>query len=68
MIGNLVGKTLKVDSRTYLTERGKFARICVELDLDKKLWTAIRIFGKELIVEYEGLHKICFCCGKYGHC
>ena len=68
MIGNLVGKTLKVDSRTYLTERGKFARICVELDLDKKLWPAIRIFGKELIVEYEGLHKICFCCGKYGHC
>ena len=27
-----------------------------------------RIFGKECIVEYEGLHKICFCCGKYGHC
>ena len=48
MIVNLVGKTLKVDSRTYLTERGKFARICVELDLDKKLWPAIVFSGKNV--------------------
>lgn len=67
MIGNLVGRTLKVDSVTYLTKRGRYARICVELDLHKKLCPAIRIFRKERTVEYEGLHLICFCCGKYGH-
>ena len=33
MLGNLIGRTLKVDSITYTTERGRFARICVELDL-----------------------------------
>ena len=38
MIDNhLVGRTLKVDSRTYLSERRRFARICVELDLSKRL-------------------------------
>lgn len=67
MIGNLIGKTLKVDSVTYLKERGRFARICVELDLAKSLTPAIRIFGKARSIEYEGLHLICFHCGRYGH-
>ena len=66
-IGGLLGKTLKVDAVTYLAERGRYARICVELDLRKKLHSAVRIFGKERHVEYEGLHLICFKCGKYGH-
>lgn len=25
------------------------------------------IRGSKLHLEYEGLHSICFCCGKYGH-
>ncbi|XP_028764309.1 uncharacterized protein LOC114722447 [Neltuma alba] len=60
-------ENLKVDTITYNSERGWFARICIELDLKKKLKSTINVFGKRRIVEYEGLHLICFQCGKYGH-
>ncbi|XP_028799379.1 uncharacterized protein LOC114754727 [Neltuma alba] len=66
-IGRLLGRTLKVDSITYLTARGRYARICIELDLKKRLKAAIKIFGNQRVMEYEGLHLICFHCGKYGH-
>ncbi|KAJ6329689.1 hypothetical protein OIU77_011210 [Salix suchowensis] len=36
-IGNLIGHTVKVDSHTMSQARGKFARICVELDISKPL-------------------------------
>lgn len=36
-IGMSLGKFLKVDRLTYIHSRGKFARICVELDLEKPL-------------------------------
>lgn len=49
-----------MDSVTYLTESGRYARICVELDLKESLTPAIRVFGKERQDEYEGLHLVCF--------
>ncbi|XP_028785856.1 uncharacterized protein LOC114741765 [Neltuma alba] len=66
-IRRLIGRTLKVDMITYTSDRGRFACICVELDLQKKLKSAINIFGTRRIIEYKGLHLICFHCGKYGH-
>ncbi|KAF7807112.1 LINE-1 reverse transcriptase isogeny [Senna tora] len=36
-IGNLIGKTLKVDPMTSLTNKGKFSRICVEINLKRQL-------------------------------
>lgn len=36
-IGDLTGTTLKVDMNMTQHARGKFAKICVELDLDKPL-------------------------------
>ncbi|KAL4369783.1 hypothetical protein AHAS_Ahas06G0000300 [Arachis hypogaea] len=36
-IGNIVGRTLKVDTNTSQIFRGKFARICTEVDLQKPL-------------------------------
>ncbi|XP_028757252.1 uncharacterized protein LOC114716409 [Neltuma alba] len=67
MIGSLIGRALKIDRVTYGSERGKYARICVEIDIKKRLKSAVNIFGRCRCVEYEGLHLICFCCGKYGH-
>lgn len=66
-IGSTIGNMLKVDKTTSLYSRGKFARICVELDLEKPLLSHISIRGMKLCLEYEGLHSICFRCGKYGH-
>ncbi|KAK7243905.1 hypothetical protein RIF29_38718 [Crotalaria pallida] len=66
-VGRKIGTMLKVDSLTSLHSRGKFARICVEIDLNKKLIPQVKVCGSVINLEYEGLHLICFNCGKYGH-
>ncbi|XP_061347112.1 uncharacterized protein LOC133292684 [Gastrolobium bilobum] len=66
-VGNWLGKFIKVDAATTSLARGKFARICVELDLSNPLQAEYKIDGRLKKVEYEGLHLVCFCCGKYGH-
>ncbi|CAI0423863.1 unnamed protein product [Linum tenue] len=48
-------------------ERGKFARIAVELDMTKPLATRIRLDGFWQPVLYENLPEICFECGRIGH-
>lgn len=62
-----LGTMLKVDKLTSIHSKGKYARICVELDLEKPLKSFIEIRGNKLFLEYEGLHLICFQCGKYRH-
>ncbi|XP_061348942.1 uncharacterized protein LOC133294302 [Gastrolobium bilobum] len=75
-IGNFFGRTLKVDRNSLrknelgdavITERGKFARICVEVDLRKSFLSKFTIGSKIYHVGYEGLHLVCFKCGLYGH-
>lgn len=66
-IGNAFGRLVKVDNTTTTTSRGKYARICVELDLSKPLLPSTYIAGILTFVEYEGLHQIYFECGQYGH-
>ncbi|XP_061362323.1 uncharacterized protein LOC133306059 [Gastrolobium bilobum] len=67
LIGNRVGKVLKVDKITSTGDRGKFARLCVELDLSKSLRGEYILEEEIFKVEYEGLYLICLHCGKYGH-
>lgn len=59
-IGATLGTMLRIVKLTSLYSRGKYARICVELDLDKPLASHINIRGYKLCLEYEGLHSICF--------
>ena len=73
-LGNHFGRTLKVDVHTINgeaegigVERGKFARICIEIDLKKQLVTKYELRGKVRHVQYEGLKIVCFNCGLYGH-
>ncbi|KAL4300658.1 hypothetical protein AHAS_Ahas17G0222900 [Arachis hypogaea] len=66
-VGKSIGTMLKVDEHTSIHSRGKFARICVEIDIRKKLVPSFSALGKEFNLVYEGLHQICFNCGKYGH-
>ncbi|KAL6268995.1 hypothetical protein ACE6H2_025906 [Prunus campanulata] len=66
-IGNLLGKLLKVDALTTAQNRGKFARLCVELDLTKPLDAFVQINQVWYNIEYEGLPEICYSCGHYGH-
>lgn len=74
-LGNMIGKTLKVDMNTIenleadvtRVQRGRFARICVEIDLQKKLVPRVICQAALFNIEYEGLGMICFGCGRYGH-
>lgn len=75
--GDKIGKTLKVDvhiikenqieGEMNSTERGRFARISVEVNLEKKLVPRIKIRNRTYLIEYEGLNLIFFSCGIYGH-
>ncbi|KAK7282342.1 hypothetical protein RIF29_11027 [Crotalaria pallida] len=65
--GSKIGTMLKIDEHTLIHSRAKFARICVEVDLRKRLVPTIEAMGEVFNFEYEGLHLICFHCGRFGH-
>ncbi|GLU09453.1 hypothetical protein SLE2022_263150 [Rubroshorea leprosula] len=67
-LGSKIAKPIKVDPTTLLATRGKFARVCIEVDLSQQLPSSVDLDLEELpqsliLVEYEGLRKICFHCG-----
>jgi len=66
-MASAIGCPIKVDTNTLKVERGKFARVCVEVDLTTlvvgKIWVNVHWYK----VQYEGLHLICTNCGCYGH-
>nr|XP_025638314.1 uncharacterized protein LOC112733539 [Arachis hypogaea] len=66
-VGKSIGTMLKVDEHTSIHSRGKFARICVEVDQRKQLVPSFSALGKDFYLVYEGLDQICFNCGRYGH-
>uniref|UniRef100_A0A2C9W6H0 CCHC-type domain-containing protein n=1 Tax=Manihot esculenta TaxID=3983 RepID=A0A2C9W6H0_MANES len=66
-VGAKVGKPIRVDTRTSLVSRGRFARMCVEVDLSKPLLSKFKLQKRIRKIEYEGLHMICFKCGRFGH-
>ena len=66
-IGKAIGNVLRIDTHTASESKGRFARLCVQVDVEKPLVTAILIGKHEQPVCYEGIHKMCFDCGRIGH-
>lgn len=66
-LGNLIGKTVKIDMFTKENIRARYARVCVEIQLERALDSTVILNGRNFKVEYEGLKMICFGCGKFGH-
>jgi hypothetical protein len=66
-MASAIGRPIKVDTNTLNVERGKFARVCVEVDLTVPVVGKIWLNGHWYKVQYEGLHLICTNCGCYGH-
>lgn len=66
-IGNQIGKTVRIDDHTLTQARGKYARLCVEVDLTKPLLAMFELQDRFYTVEYEGLHLLCMNCGRFGH-
>ncbi|CAN1145344.1 hypothetical protein LINPERHAP2_LOCUS14625 [Linum perenne] len=52
-IGNHIGKTVRIDMATTEGARGRFARVCVEVDISKPLVGNYMIEDRILNVEYE---------------
>ncbi|KAL2928967.1 hypothetical protein RDABS01_034378, partial [Bienertia sinuspersici] len=71
-LGDIIGTTLKVDNVTLNKDRLAYARILVEVELDKELPDYIRSQNEKGIliqqyIEYEWRLTFCTKCKKYGH-
>ncbi|XP_023873177.1 uncharacterized protein At4g02000 [Quercus suber] len=66
-IGGSIGKVLRIDTHTAMEARGKYARMCIQIDINKPLIDTILIRQFEQAVNYEGIQKLCFSCGRVGH-
>ncbi|KAI9076389.1 hypothetical protein K1719_041624 [Acacia pycnantha] len=66
-LGNSIGKVIRLDVHTAHRARGKFARMCVELDLTKPLIPEFSVEGQTLSIVYESLGCLCTRCGRIGH-
>ncbi|KAL5865791.1 hypothetical protein ACOSQ3_003305 [Xanthoceras sorbifolium] len=66
--GGMLRSMIKVDLITESQARGRFAKICVEVDVTKPLRGSLNIDGRKVMVEYESMRGlICFNCGRIGH-
>nr|POE70672.1 fatty acid desaturase 4, chloroplastic [Quercus suber] len=66
-IGNTIRKVLRIDTHTALEARGRYARICVQINVEKPLITALLIGNFKQAVIYKGIQKLCFSCGQIRH-
>ncbi|CAL1393145.1 unnamed protein product [Linum trigynum] len=66
-IASRIGRAIKVDRATQNGDIGRFARVCVEVDLTKPLLSQYKIEVRTYYIEFEGLYRICTECGQYGH-
>lgn len=56
-IGKTLGKPIQIDTVTELATRGRFAKICVQIDLSAPLIPWIRIGKHCEKIEYEGPYE-----------
>ena len=66
-IREAIRKVLRVDTHTTMEARGKYARLCIQVDVDKPLINIVLIGKFEQAVVYEGINKLYFACGRVGH-
>ncbi|KAK3204901.1 hypothetical protein Dsin_018947 [Dipteronia sinensis] len=67
LIEGMLGTVYKVDPITESQAKGRFARICVELDISQPLKNVLEVEDRCIRVEYENLGLICFQCGCVGY-
>ncbi|XVF69877.1 hypothetical protein PTKIN_Ptkin11bG0116100 [Pterospermum kingtungense] len=67
-VSEKIRKPIRVDHTTSLVSRGKFAKLCVEVDITKPFLSKFKLRRKIRKIEYKGIHLVCFHYGVYGHC
>ncbi|KAK4433018.1 hypothetical protein Salat_1064000 [Sesamum alatum] len=66
-IAKSLGTPIKIDHNTFWASRGKFARLCVQTDLEKPVQYTVDVNDKLYKLVYENLPSICYSCGRVGH-
>ncbi|KAL5743601.1 hypothetical protein ACOSQ2_026717 [Xanthoceras sorbifolium] len=58
-LGGILGKTYRMDQITKAQSRGRYARLCIEIDISKPLRSYMKVDGKIIRIEYENLSIVC---------
>ena len=66
-VASLVGKPMKIDLNIPKVAQEKFARVCIEINLNQLVVGKVYLDDRWYCLEYEDLHIICASCGFYGH-
>nr|POE84641.1 hypothetical protein CFP56_66224 [Quercus suber] len=66
-LGQAIGLLLRIDTHTASETRGRFARICVQVNLENPFIKLIKIDGIEQLVQYKGINALYFSYGRVGH-
>jgi hypothetical protein len=68
-VASAIGNPVKVDLHALRVEFGKFARVCVEIDLNAPVVSKVGINGEWYLIHYEDSHinAICTECGSCYH-
>ena len=66
-IGQTIGPVLRIDAQTTTESHGRYARICIQVNLDYPFIRTILIESLVQAVVYEGISTLCFSCGRVGH-
>ena len=66
-IGSAIRPILRIDQYTTSKSRGSYARLCVQVDLEKPLITSLRVGRLVQKITYGGVSMLCFHCGRLGH-
>ncbi|XP_015931305.1 uncharacterized protein LOC107457649 [Arachis duranensis] len=67
MIASAVRKPIRIDLATKSAERGKYARVCVQINLRLPVIKRIQVDGHMYDIEFEHLNLICEKCSYFGH-
>ena len=62
-IGRAIGPVLRIDANTANGVRGRFAHLCVQVNLDKPLVKTIFLGKLKQVIQYGGIGTLCFECG-----
>ncbi|KAI0488426.1 hypothetical protein KFK09_028257 [Dendrobium nobile] len=70
-IASCLGTPMYVDGNTFRWSKREFVRVCVRIDLEKKLMNGVWVDGSAgrffQRVEYEKMELLCYQCGRVGH-
>ncbi|KAJ4838229.1 hypothetical protein Tsubulata_035088 [Turnera subulata] len=64
---NMLGRLVRIDHNTAEAIRGCYARVALELNLEKPLQSQVFVDNKWFHISYENIPQLCFSCGHVGH-